>query len=584
MSFDYDRIKNKEDGTHWATYSDLFMVLSLVFLLLYVIASLRTGTSNIKSHTQYQELVRERDQLKEELVFYQSKKDDYLTSQASADEQAKYEDLMKKMELLREEAKDEKEKLRKSANELEQKEVALNKYQKMIKNIITANIVSSVNIKRRDKTITKNFEEIDNQREEIDKLEKDVTQRKQEIAKGERKIKNLNKTLQTKMAQLRRSYKKRKITKAKMESQMKQIKEQNQLKVSQLELANAQAKREIRKNQKIIEEASQKLAQAEKTIANQESNIQQLVQEKQQVTQKISQMRGDFQKQMQQEKKAFESKLAKQKLSAKAKEAKQREFMKQAQAKEAQLASKIQNMESQVQNVQGQLEKTRQEKASLAKQSQDLAKKAKDLAGDKKKLSSDLKRMKEIANAKKKLINDMKKNLKKAGLKASVDGKSGDVIIQFGDEYFDTGKAQVKPGMEQVLKKFMPAYSETLFSDPKTADKINSIEIIGFASPTYKGKYVNPVSLEADNKEAVNYNLDLSYYRARSIFDYIFDKKKMKYRYQKKILPMVKVTGRSFLTEDASKRDISSMSHTEYCKKYDCKKSQRVVIKFNMEN
>ena len=37
MSFDYDRFKAKEDnGSYWASYSDLFMVLSLVFLLLYV--------------------------------------------------------------------------------------------------------------------------------------------------------------------------------------------------------------------------------------------------------------------------------------------------------------------------------------------------------------------------------------------------------------------------------------------------------------------------------------------------------------------------------------------------------------------
>lgn len=583
MSFDYDRIKNKEEGTHWATYSDLFMVLSLVFLLLYVIASLSTGTSNIQNHAEFKELKRERDQLKEELVFYQNKKDDYLTSQASAQEQAQYEELMKKMELLKEEASQEKSKLRVTANELEKKESELNKYQKMIKNIITANIVSSVNIKRRDKTITKNFEEIDGQKEEIKKLEKDVEQRRQEIAMSEGKIKSLNKTLQTKVTQLRASFKKRKISKAKMEAQIKQIKEQNQMKVSRLELSNAQAKREIRENEKIIEQASQKLEQAERTIASQESSIQQLVEEKQQVTQKIYQMRGDFQKKMEQEKKEFQAKLSREKISAKAKEAKQREFLKQAQAKESQMASQIQNMESQVQNVQGQLEKTRQEKASLAAKSKSLAAKAENLAGEKQQLSSDLQKMKEIANAKNKLINDMKKNLAKSGLKASVDKKSGDVIIQFGDEYFDTGKAQVKPGMEKVLKKFMPAYSQTLFSDPKTAEKISSIEIIGFASPTYKGKYVNPVSLKADNKEAVNYNLDLSYYRARSIFDYIFDTEKMKYKYQKKILPMVKVTGRSFLSEGAD-RDISSMSHSEYCKKYDCKKSQRVVIKFNMEN
>ncbi len=584
MSFDYDRIKNKEEGTHWATYSDLFMVLSLVFLLLYVVASLRSGTSNLQSYSKHQEIIRERDQLKEELAFYQNKKDDYLTSQASAQEQAQYEDLMKKMELLREEARDEKIKLRESADQLEKKEVALNRYQKMIKNIITANIVSSVNIKRRDKTISKNFEEIDSQKEEINKLEQNVKDRRIEIVKSEAKIRNLNKSLQTKMAQLKKAYKKRKISKAKMEAQLKVMKEQNQLKVSQLELSNAKAKKQIRKNEEVIKQATERLRVAERTIATQEKSMQQLVREKQQVIQNIAQMRESFNEQMQKEKKAFQAKLAKEKISSQAKAEKQKAFLAQSKEKETQLASQIQNMESQVQSVQSQLEKARKDKASLAEKSKNLEEKAKSLSGEKQRLASDLQKMKEIANARKKLIYNMKKNLAKSGLKASVDSKTGDVIIQFGDEYFDTGRAQIKPGMEKVLKKFMPAYSETLFSDSKTAEKISFIEVIGYASPTYKGKYVNPISLEADNKEAVNYNLDLSYYRARSIFDYIFDTKKMKYKYQKKIRPMVKVTGRSFLSEGSKDRDLSSMSHKEYCAKFDCKKSQRVVIKFNMEN
>ena len=65
----------------------------------------------------------------------------------------------------------------------------------------------------------------------------------------------------------------------------------------------------------------------------------------------------------------------------------------------------------------------------------------------------------------------------------------------------------------------------TKTSDKETADKVKSVELIGFASPTYRGKYVDPDSLRAGDREAANYNLDLSYYRARSIYEYIFDKK-----------------------------------------------------------
>jgi outer membrane protein OmpA-like peptidoglycan-associated protein len=584
VSFDYDSIKEKEGGSHWATYSDLFMVLSLVFLLLYVIASLRTGTSNIQNQTQYQEVIRERDDLKQQIKVYNTLKENYLQTGASKDEQQMYEELMDKLVLLKEEAKKEKDDLRQAALENEKKEMALNKYQQMIRNIINTNMVSNVRIKRRDKTIERNYQEIDSQKEEIQSLESTVAQKQKEIQKGESKIKNLNHVLDSKVSELQKAYKQNKISKKKMQQQIAKLKTENQQEVKNLQAQNAEAAKEILRNQQIIAQANQELEQAQQTISQQQQNIERLAQEKQEVSQKISQMRQEFNQRMQSEKAEFEKALNQEKLSAQAKAKKQQEFLKKAKAKEMALAAEIQNMESKVQNVQGELEKTREEKAKADAQSQALAAKNKDLSGQKEKLSSDLQKMKEIANARKKLVNDMKDNLAKSGLKADVDDKTGDVIIHFGEEYFDTGKANLKPGMEAVLKKLMPAYSKTLFADPKTAEKISSVEIIGYASPTYKGKYVNPVSLEADNKEAVNYNLDLSYYRARSIFDYIFDTSKMKYDNQSKLLPMVKVTGRSFLAEGEEKRDISSMSHKEYCEKFDCKKSQRVVIKFNLEN
>ena len=112
-----------------------------------------------------------------------------------------------------------------------------------------------------------------------------------------------------------------------------------------------------------------------------------------------------------------------------------------------------------------------------------ISKKARTLAGSNKKLSRNVARLKVIANRKKKLIQRIARNLKRAGIKASVDRRSGDVVISFGKEYFDTGKATLKPGMRRILRKFMPAYSASLLNDPKTAKNISSVEIVGFASP-----------------------------------------------------------------------------------------------------
>ena len=569
MSFDYDRIKEKqEENSHWATYSDLFMVFSLIFLLLYVLASLRTGTSNLQNESKYQEIKRERDDLRQQIKVYSTLRDNYLQTGATEGERKLYEELMNQLVLLKDKAKQEKEELRQAALENEKKEMALNKYQQIIRNIINTNIVSSVRIKRRDQTIEESSQQIGN-------LESEIASKQKQISRGQKQIKNLNSELNRQVRLVQRSYRKNKISKKKMQQQIAGLKRKNRLKVKELKLANVRAIEEVEKNKKIIARTTKDLEQAKSQLALQSEDIKRLAQEKQDVTRKIVQVRENFKEKMKKERQAFEKQMVQQKLSSSARAEKQARFLQQMKAKEKVLASQIQNMESRVQNVQKELDKTKKEKTSLAE-------KNKKLAVDKKQLSKDVEEMKKIANAKRKLIDKIKKNLKKAGLKAAVDEK-GDVVIQFGDEYFDTGQANIKPGMQKILKKFIPSYSSSLFSDPDVARQIKSVEIIGYASPTYKGRYVNPVSLKAGNKEAVNYNLDLSYYRARSIFDFIFDTKKMNYPNQNKLLSMVKVTGRSFLSEGADQRSVSSMSHKEYCQKYDCKKSQRVVIRFNMD-
>jgi len=200
-------------------------------------------------------------------------------------------------------------------------------------------------------------------------------------------------------------------------------------------------------------------------------------------------------------------------------------------------------------------------------------------------LSGDLKKYKKIVEAKKKLARDIKRSLTKNGIKANVDGKTGEVTINFGDEYFDSGSSNLKAHMKKVLRKFLPEYSSALFKNKKIAENIKNVEIIGFSSPTYKGKFVDPKSLDKKDRAALNYNLDLSFKRAKSIFGYMTDVSKMKFKYQRKITPLVKVTGRSYLAEGVEGRNIASgLNRREYCKKFDCKKSQKVIIRFNLKD
>lgn len=573
MSFDYEKIKHSGDhGSMWASYSDLFMMLSLVFLLLYVTASLRSGTNGVQSEQLRQEALAEAADLREQIRVYNTLRNDYLEKGASPEEQQMYEGLMDKLVLLQEEAKDEKNKLRQAARENEVKEKALNKYQQMVRNIINTNLLSSARLKRRDLVIDEN-------KVEISQLQSNVQQKEQMIAVNEQKIQSVNSQLEKKIKQLNQAHKNQKLSKANLKKEITKLREENEHKVAALRQRNEQVAQELQSASQMLVSAKKDLNAAHNTISAKDKALSEIVNEKNQISQKMGALQGDFDAQMKKERKAFDAALNAQQLSAAGRLAKEAEFRAMAESRQSELGRKLAAMQGQYNSVQGQLDG-----ALMAKQKADAE--IGNLKQKEAQLSSDLRQAKDIIEAKKMLAQRLKNNLAKAGIGASVDEKTGDVVLKFGEEYFDTGQAQLKPGMKNIIHKFMPVYTQSLFSDKKVAEKIRNVEIIGYASPTYKGKFVDPVSLRAADKEAVNYNLDLSYYRARSIFDYIFDTKKLQYNYQRDLLPKVKVTGRSFLAGQVD-RDLASgekMSQAEYCRRYDCKKSQRVIIRFDLGN
>jgi hypothetical protein len=136
--------------------------------------------------------------------------------------------------------------------------------------------------------------------------------------------------------------------------------------------------------------------------------------------------------------------------------------------------------------------------------------------------------------------------------------------------------------MKGVLEKAMPIYSRSLFGNPKISDKVSAVEIIGFASPTYKGRFVDPRSSNPEDKKALKYNMDLSYRRANSIFSYMLDEQNMKFDHQRDLLALMKVSGRSFLeVMKVQNRNVANAA--EFCKQNDCKKAQRVIIRFSMD-
>lgn len=652
MGFEYNKHKKESGDSMWTSTSDLFLGLSIIFLLLYVSASLRQGTDGIKQHIEFKRVEKENEDLRQQIKAYETLKQDYMQKQASAEEQDNYKELMDKLVLLQDEAKDEKNNLRQQANENEKKEKALNQYQQMIRNIVNSNAVSKARIKSRDTMIDDKEQIIEVKSNEIVDLEKDVKQKQQAIVATEAKASTLSNQLDKRMKQLRDSYKAQHISKKKFEQDRAQLQSEMEGKISKVREQNAIAKAEFNKASAELQETSRALTQTQGQLENAKGSIVALGAQKAKLQGEIANqqvkfqeqsagMREKFAAQAAADKAAFEGALAKERLTGEEKAARERAYAAAAAGKAKALEGQIGDLGEKLKGTRGELERVAAAEAAArgkaeaaegraaaegaraaaaagkANEAEGRARalagrlgdaegkaaaasreaaaamgKATELEGKVGALGAqlgatkgELARAQENLNAKKKLSESIAKNFASKGIKAEVDQRSGDVMLAFGDQYFDTGRAELKPKMRSILEKAVPAYSASLFEDPKIAAKIQSVEIVGFASPTYKGKFINPKSLDPDDRQAVNFNLDLSYNRARSIFDYVFNKNKMAFKHQQQLLPLVKVTGRSFLSNsDDDRTPAGTGSAEEFCRKNDCAKLQRVIIKFTLKD
>jgi len=559
--FNYNKLKSEAASSDsWGSYSDLFMVLSFVFLMMYVVASLRSGTNSIQERLEKQKIARENDDLKAQMKAYDTLKDSALKEE-SQEEQEVYSELMDKLTLLQDQAKEEKENLRHQANDNEKKEKALNRYQQVVRNIINANMLAKNKLKVREEIIEKKNEEI------VD-LNENIESKEQEISENNQEIQVISRDLKKNIENLNQAQLTSKITKEKAYKQISLLKKMSQEKIEKLNEENQQV-------QSQVDQISQELSKTTQKVAQKENENKKLSQDLASTSEKLAETMSEHEEQvknlqrshaarMDKEKAAFENQLKSANLSAKEKSKQLEEFNRKAKDKDAAMLKQVASLKSELEDTQA------REKAQ---------------AGENKEISKKLAQAQQRADARAKLSKEIAQALKNAGVDADVNPNTGDVTISFGKDFFDNGSSKLKGSMADVLQRFVPKYSESLFKDKNIAEKITSVEIVGFSSPTFGGKYIDPLSLNPQDQKAAKYNLDLSMQRAKSIFDYMFDTKKIEYSNQKKLLSLVKVSGRSFFNEGRAPAGVvPGMDVKEFCKQVDCKKSQKVIIKFNMDD
>ncbi|HYX35136.1 MAG TPA: hypothetical protein VE954_18725 [Oligoflexus sp.] len=558
------------------------MMLSAVFLLLYVTTSLRSSTDGIKQKLEFQALAAEAADLREQNRVYNTLKDEQLEKEGSASEQRVYQQLMSKLTLLQEEAKTEKEQLRAQALENENKEAALNQYQQIVRNIINANVLAKASIKQRDETIEtkrqtirENQRDLDAKTQEIGGLRQTILEKEKVVAANNQEISETKRSLDQQVAEVRAVQAREKTSKSEMEQKIAAMRKESEAKISELSAQNQMTDKQLSEAKDQLADAS---AVIDQRTAERNKLVSDLGETKRKFQAQVASLQEKHAKDSAGARAAFEKDLAAMKLSSDERAKREAEFAKKAQGEADRLKQDLAELDGKIKDAEGKLATAESAQKKFQGHIAGLEK-------EKAALSGDLEKSNNIIRAKKDLADKIARNFGKAGVGATVDPNTGDVTLAFGKDYFDTGKADLKPGMESKLLKSVPTYAETLLKDPKLAEKIASVEIIGFASPTYKGKLVDPESLNIEDQVAVNYNLDLSYNRAKSIFNYIFDTRKMQYSHQKQLLPLVKVTGRSYLAEDIKGRDVSKgIKQDDYCREHDCMQAQKVIIRFNLKD
>lgn len=124
-------------------------------------------------------------------------------------------------------------------------------------------------------------------------------------------------------------------------------------------------------------------------------------------------------------------------------------------------------------------------------------------------------------------INDsIKEVINVAELGILIDENSGQITFD-ESTMFDLDSAELKPEAKEMLKKFIPTYIETIYSNYEK--NIEKIVVKGHTDDT--GSYL--------------YNLDLSQQRALNVVRFMVSDEIGEYKYKDKVLKDVEAIGRS---------------------------------------
>ena len=561
-SMSFDDKNNESDSNVWASYSDLFTNVAIIFLVMFVFALIKATMSQVKS---VQTTKKHENELKAKLSKkeIQQGKDRVAKVERAVEEMKQYEQIIDQKVL---ELNSYAKKLQSNKTVLKEMIESQGKQDSLLKFAEESLSAKQKEILAKDLKINEGHKRIEVLNDEINRIQEDFVKReslisrsvaseKKEMEASKEKLENVRKDmileqkkLESQILATSQELNKAKAEVAKMESELKvekKLKTSHQEIVGQLNRQLEGIEKELQENKlaamKLSSDKSQLNSQLH-DIGNQQNALKAKYEE---LERNFTKTNGD--------KRNLEGELAQLK-------SKSSETEKNAKKWQDEFENKIVEAEK----LKGLLHQSNLRFRQLA----DTMSKLKD-------------------SVKNGVAVKLKEKFDQHNLNAKVDMKTGEVILLSGEGFnFEKGSTRISKEGKALLKKIIPVYSEVLLGDEKVYSQISLINMEGHSSPSFGGKYITPVE---NHPDAYSFNMRLSALRASSVASYLMSNEIGDYPHKKRMKSLLQSVGMAYMKPiplDNINRLPASDSRND-CGPWDCYKSQRVQINFllrdNME-
>ncbi len=179
----------------------------------------------------------------------------------------------------------------------------------------------------------------------------------------------------------------------------------------------------------------------------------------------------------------------------------------------------------------------------------------------------------------KELSSQIADDLSKADVDADFDIDTGTVTLDMDEVFkFKTNSHKLSPRAKRKLSQILSIYFGKLLENDNIAELIKSVKITGHASPIFKGIVLDP---SITYGKYYTYNMKLSVKRAEEVSRFIKQTVLSNYHNKRYIGDLIEVEGKGYQEPVLISAKTKKVN---ICGKYDCKKSRRVEISFELKD